>query len=46
MIDQLPAFLAYVLGSALAYECTLLVGFIVVLNLKTVLKAALRRLER
>lgn len=41
-MDQLPAFLAYTLGPALAYELTLLVGFIVLLNIRRMVVAARR----
>jgi hypothetical protein len=42
---QLPAFLIWALGDALALELVLLVGFVILLNLKRLIRASLRRLE-
>lgn len=42
---QLPAFLSYTLGSALSWELTLLVGFVVLLNLRRLIGEALKRLS-
>jgi hypothetical protein len=43
-MDQLPAFLASTLGAALTYELGLLVGFVILLNLRRIIRAALYRL--
>jgi hypothetical protein len=40
---QLPAFLAYTLGSAITAELTLLVGLVLLLNLRRLVAAARRR---
>ncbi len=45
-MEQLPAFLAWALGAALAKELGLLVGFVLLLNLKRLRRSSLRRLER
>lgn len=42
MLDQLPAFLAAVLGAALQYEMVLLVSFVFILNVRRALR---RRVE-
>lgn len=38
---QLPAFLAYTLGSAVATEMTLLVGFVILLNIRRLVTAGI-----
>lgn len=45
-MEQLAAYTSYVLGSALAYELSLLVALVLVLNIRRSLRAALARLAR
>ena len=42
---DLAAFYAAVLGGALGYELTLLVGFVLILNIREALYAALQRMR-
>lgn len=41
---QLPAFLAFALGGAFATELTLLVGLVVLVNVRRLVRAAVRRI--
>jgi hypothetical protein len=45
MLDQLPAFLWYVMGPALLIELVWLVGFVLVVAIRRGLYNALRRFE-
>jgi hypothetical protein len=44
-MDNLGAFLAYILTPPLTYEIVILVGFIIILNLKRLLHRSLKRFE-
>lgn len=44
-MEHLPAFIAATLGDALTYELTLLIGLVVLLNLRRLIRASVRRIE-
>lgn len=45
-MTQLPAFFAATLGESLLLELTLLIGFVIILNVRRLLNTALSRYER